>query len=170
MTEEEFQERLRIAQFLEAQEEEEEYQAGAHENRWANFLNKFAQEQQQANVSVPQLLSPDVIELTIDADGDQKHNELKLYLNLAGNTVNIRASNIREKEPEIHEIGNITIKRPELFHIWHQVPSNGKDPYLLFLSLTAYARAFMDVYEELPDDIRQVLIDDIKKKPLRGLL
>ncbi|EAY28104.1 hypothetical protein [Microscilla marina] len=129
---------------------------GAHQQRWKNLL----QEQQ-----IP-TLSRDSFTWTIDADGDQQEKELQLKFDRSDGLVLLTATyrpQRTDKTPESKPIGFFQVKKPELFYVWHEISSNGMEPYQLFFSLDSFERAFLDGYAKLPLHIRAALIKEINE-------
>ncbi|WP_299464039.1 hypothetical protein [uncultured Microscilla sp.] len=130
---------------------------GSYQQRWQNLLKE--------QETIP-TLSRDSFTWTIDADGDQQEKELQLKFERSDGLVLLTATyrpNRTDKTPESKPIGFFQVKKPELFYVWHEITSNGLEPYQLFFSLNSFERAFLVDYTKLPLHIRAALIKEIKE-------
>lgn len=140
-------------------------QTGAYQKRWAHVL----QPQQ------PPPLNRHSFDWAIDADGEQNGKELSLKFERTGSKVFLTATyrpncKDNDKANESKKIGSFEVKNPDLFYVWHEITSNGAEPYQLFFSLTSSERAFLDDYNTLPDNIKAALAKQIKQNENNGLL
>lgn len=103
--------------------------------------------EKQGPVPVAKFLSENVLQITIDADGDQVENELELTFTRNLNFVAIAAKHNPSGTSESY-VGSFTISNnPELFFVWNQIPATGKEPYRMYLSLSANGRTFLNEYQ-----------------------
>lgn len=140
-------------------------QTGAYQKRWAHVL--------QPQQSPP--LNRHSFDWAIDADGEQNGKELSLKFERTGSKVFLTATyrpNCKDNDEanESKKIGSFEVKNPDLFYVWHEITSNGAEPYQLFFSLTSSERAFLDDYSTLPDNIKAALAKQIKQNENNGLL